>query len=326
MKITLSVIKADIGGYVGHSESCPDASAKASECLAKAKKNGLLVDCQVTRYGDDLQLIMTPQQLSSSHKTQKPSGETFVASTEVTKPLELYSAGQDLPSDAFSGNIKGMGPAIAEMEIEERKAEPVITFMADKTSPGVWNMPLYETFNDPFDTFDLVITANMHSGFTFKFHDACKTSSRAKNRFVVQPADYEVDPRLCFVIMPFRSYFNSVYAVIKRTARARGMTCRRADEVIGQGSIMDKIWSLIGSAEVVIADITENNCNVYHEIGIARALGKTPILLWAEGGDTISSDLVGLEYIKYENLIDGDRELSWRLGMAIDEIMKRVAS
>ncbi len=31
MKITLSVIKADVGGYVGHSESHPDVLAKAEE-------------------------------------------------------------------------------------------------------------------------------------------------------------------------------------------------------------------------------------------------------------------------------------------------------
>jgi len=62
MNITLSVIKADIGGYVGHSESHPDVIAKGEECVAKAKKDGLLVDYHVTKCGDDLQLIMTHQQ------------------------------------------------------------------------------------------------------------------------------------------------------------------------------------------------------------------------------------------------------------------------
>jgi fructose 1,6-bisphosphate aldolase/phosphatase len=55
VKVTLSVIKADIGGYVGHSESYPDIICKANECLNKAKKDGLLIDCQATKYGDDLQ-------------------------------------------------------------------------------------------------------------------------------------------------------------------------------------------------------------------------------------------------------------------------------
>ncbi len=40
MSITLSVIKADIGGYVGHSESHPDLLVKADENMAKAKREG----------------------------------------------------------------------------------------------------------------------------------------------------------------------------------------------------------------------------------------------------------------------------------------------
>ena len=59
MKITLSVIKADIGGYVGHSESHPDVMAKAEEYMARAKKEDLLIDFHVTSCGDDLQLVMT---------------------------------------------------------------------------------------------------------------------------------------------------------------------------------------------------------------------------------------------------------------------------
>jgi fructose 1,6-bisphosphate aldolase/phosphatase len=43
-----------------------------------------------------------------------------VAGTEVAKEQGLYGAGQDILKDAFSGNVKGMGPAVAEMEFEER--------------------------------------------------------------------------------------------------------------------------------------------------------------------------------------------------------------
>ena len=59
MSITLSVIKADIGGYVGHSDSHPEVMAKADECLARSKQEGLLIDYHVTKCGDDVQLIMT---------------------------------------------------------------------------------------------------------------------------------------------------------------------------------------------------------------------------------------------------------------------------
>ena len=62
--------------------------------------------------------------------------DTFVKGTEVAKKLNS-TAPADLLSDAF-GNVKGMGPGVAEMEIEERTSEPVIIFMADKTPRAPW--------------------------------------------------------------------------------------------------------------------------------------------------------------------------------------------
>jgi len=98
--------------------------------------------------------------------------ETFKEVTaKVSKPLKLYAAGQDLLVEAFSGNVKGMGPGVAEMEIEERPSEPFIVFAADKTEPGAWNLPLYKIFADPFNTAGLVIDPALHGGFTFRVFD-----------------------------------------------------------------------------------------------------------------------------------------------------------
>lgn len=171
MRITLSVIKADVGGYVGHSESHPDLLSRAAECLVKPKSDGLLVDYHVTKCGDDLQLIMTHQQGEDNEIIHKLAWDTFVDCTEVARALKLHGAGQDLLADAFSGNVRGMGPGVAEMEFEERGAETVIIFMADKTSSGAWNLPLYKIFADPFNTVGLVIADNMHDGFSFEVHD-----------------------------------------------------------------------------------------------------------------------------------------------------------
>src|SRR3989304_6796258 len=107
--ITLSVIKADIGGYVGHSSSHPDILDSARQSLEKAKKQGLLIDFYVTRCGDDLELIMTHQQGTDNERIHKLAWDTFRTGTEVARKLKLYGAGQDLLADAFSGNVKGMG-------------------------------------------------------------------------------------------------------------------------------------------------------------------------------------------------------------------------
>jgi fructose 1,6-bisphosphate aldolase/phosphatase len=169
--ITVSVIKADIGGWVGHSAIHPALIESADTKLAAAKTSGLLVDYHVSACGDDLQLIMTHRHGVDHEPMHRLAWETFEAGTQVAKDLHLYGAGQDLLTDAFSGNVRGQGPGVAEMEFVERKSEPVLIFMADKTSAGAWNLPLYKMFDDPFTTAGLVIAPTMHQGFRFEVHD-----------------------------------------------------------------------------------------------------------------------------------------------------------
>lgn len=206
MKVTLSVIKADIGGYVGHSESHPDILVLAGECLSKAKKSGMLIDYHVTKCGDDLELIMTHQQGEENTEIHKLSWDTFVKCTDLAKKLSLYGAGQDLLADSFAGNVKGMGPGVAEMELEERKSEPVVIFMADKTSAGAWNMPLYKMFADPFNTIGLVIAPNMHQGFSFEVHDV------KEHKKLVLNAPEEIYDLLVFIGAPSRYVVKAIYS------------------------------------------------------------------------------------------------------------------
>jgi len=169
-KITLSVLKADVGGFVGHGSVHPDMLEKARETLKQEGKD-TLIDFFVTNVGDDINLVLTHREGINSEKIHTLAWKTFQNCTEVAKKLKMYGAGQDLLSDAFAGNIKGMGPGLAEMEFTERTSEPVIVFMADKTEPGAWNLPLYKMFADPFNTIGLVIDPKMHDGFVFEVMD-----------------------------------------------------------------------------------------------------------------------------------------------------------
>ena len=205
MSVTLSVIKADVGGYVGHSESHPEILAKASEHMDKAKKQGLLIDYRVTKCGDDLQLIMSHQRGEEDEKIHKHAWDTFVDCTQVARRLKLHGAGQDLLSEAFTGTVKGMGPGVAEMEFEERAAETIIVFMADKTSAGAWNLPLYRMFADPFNTIGLVIASNMHTGFSFEVHDV------KEHRKITFDAPEEIYDLLVFIGATSRYMVKAVY-------------------------------------------------------------------------------------------------------------------
>jgi fructose 1,6-bisphosphate aldolase/phosphatase len=169
--VTISVIKADIGGYVGHSASHPAIIELAEKALERAKSKGVIHDFRVTNVGDDLDLIMTHYRGTNNRVIHRLAWDLFMEGTQLAKELKLYGAGQDMLADAFSGNVKGMGPGVAEMSFVERKSEPIIVFAADKCAPGAWNLPLYRMFADPFNTIGLVIDPSMHDGFRFEVHD-----------------------------------------------------------------------------------------------------------------------------------------------------------
>jgi fructose 1,6-bisphosphate aldolase/phosphatase len=171
MKITFSIIKADVGGWPGHATVHPDLMDIASRQLGKEKKDDTIIDFHVTHVGDDLELLMTHTRGVDNQKIHMLSWDIFEMATKRAEELKLYGAGQDLLADAFSGNIKGMGPGCAEMEFTERKAEPVVAFMMDKTEPGAFNLPIYKMFADPFNTAGLVIDPNCHAGFRFEIWD-----------------------------------------------------------------------------------------------------------------------------------------------------------
>lgn len=204
-KITLTVIKADVGSYVGHAKVHPDLMVVARAALDEAVSAGTLIDFYVAAVGDDLQLIMTHTKGTDSDEIHKLAWNTFEKCAGRAKELKLYGAGQDLLVDAFSGNIRGMGPGVAEMEIVERGSEPVVIFMADKTEPGAWNYPLYKIFADPFNTPGLVIDPKMHQGFIFEVHDLLE---RKKILFSTPEDLYTL---LTFIGVPSRYCIKAVY-------------------------------------------------------------------------------------------------------------------
>ncbi len=170
MKVTLTHIKADIGSLPGHTTVHEDVLNEVKRFL-KEQSKGVLWDHFVGYVGDDIQITMVHDNGVNASEVHKLAWDAFKAGTEVAKKLGLYGAGQDLLKDSFSGNIKGMGPGIAEMDITPRRSEPFIVYMMDKTEPGAFNYPIFKMFADPFNTPGLVIDQSMHTGFKFEVWD-----------------------------------------------------------------------------------------------------------------------------------------------------------
>ncbi len=169
MKITVSVIKADVGGIGGHTRPS-DALIEAVRKTVKSSGN-LLIDHYIGYCGDDVHIVMSHTHGMDSDKIHKLAWDAFMAGTQVAKQEGLYGAGQDLLKDSFSGNVKGMGPGVAEMEFEERPNEAFTVFAADKTEPGAFNYPIYRMFVDSLSNTGLIVNKSLASGVIINVMD-----------------------------------------------------------------------------------------------------------------------------------------------------------
>jgi len=159
MKITVSVIKADVGGIGGH--TLP--SDGLLNAIRKTVKDAgeLLIDHYIGYCGDDSHIVMTHTKGIDNKEIHQLAWNAFMAGTKVAKEEGLYGAGQDLLKDSFSGNIKGMGPGVAEMEFDERPNEVFTVFAADKTEPGAFNYPIYKLFVDALSNTGLIVNKSL---------------------------------------------------------------------------------------------------------------------------------------------------------------------
>ncbi len=169
MKITVSVIKADVGGIGGHTRPS-DALIDAVRKTVKSSGN-LLIDHYIGYCGDDVHIVMSHTHGMDNDKIHKLAWDAFMAGTQVAKQEGLYGAGQDLLKDSFSGNVKGMGPGVAEMEFEERPNEAFTVFAADKTEPGAFNYPIYRMFVDSLSNTGLIVNKSLASGVIINVMD-----------------------------------------------------------------------------------------------------------------------------------------------------------
>jgi hypothetical protein len=102
-----------------------------------------------------------------------------------------------------------------------------------------------------------------------------------------------------FVLMPFKAKLEKVYTDhIKKLGDELGLVVRRADDIFSPRPFMDKVWDGICAAQLVLADCTEKNANVFYEIGMAHTVGKKVVLITRSDKD-IPSDIKHFDYLNY---------------------------
>lgn len=99
-------------------------------------------------------------------------------------------------------------------------------------------------------------------------------------------------------MMPFAPEFDVVYEVIESAVGDAGLHCARADDIWEHDHVMEDVLSLLWRSQIVIADLTGRNTNVFYETGLAHALPRRTVLLTQEPAD-IPFDLRSIRYLQY---------------------------
>ncbi len=121
-------------------------------------------------------------------------------------------------------------------------------------------------------------------------------------------------PRTCFVISPIGSDGTDIHRkfkevldyIVRPAVEESGYDLRviRADDIEQTGSIIKDILQSLLDAYVVIADLTNQNPNVFYELGVRHALKPRTILI-NEKSEDIPFDLKDYRTIIYENSTKG---------------------
>ena len=136
----------------------------------------------------------------------------------------------------------------------------------------------------------------------------------------------EGDVLSCFVAMPIRSegtpeheHFSAIYEVISDSVTSFGMKCERIDHDSSTGNITKGIVQKLAESDLVIADLSDLNPNVFYELGVRHALRRSGTILIIDKvkTDRLPFDINQYRVISYEGTLPGSRKLASELRLFI---------
>ena len=237
-RITLSVIKAAIGSIGGHTKPSKSMLGIVRARLEQAKGR-LLLDGLVTHTGDDIAIIMSHIQGVGASEIHQFAWDCFLSATKQASAAGLYGAGQDLLVDAPSGNVRGAGPAVAEIEFlrdsqsEDRPAEAFLVFAADKCGPGAYNYPLYSVFCDPMHNGGLLLNPKLRRGFTLTIIDM-EHSAKDADRVIQLDVPERVWDVACLLQNPDRFAIEAIHSRYDSDEQIVSVSATRLHNIAGK--------------------------------------------------------------------------------------------
>jgi len=138
-------------------------------------------------------------------------------------------------------------------------------------------------------------------------------AEQARSRRIALAGDESAARSHAFIAMPFNDSHEDVFEFgIKPAVHAARLNCHRMDEVPFTGDIVTLMRERIASAEIVVADVSEANPNVYLEIGYAWGVA-VPCVLVCNKKNELKFDVSGQKCLFYGSIKDLQAKLSREL-------------
>jgi tetratricopeptide (TPR) repeat protein len=148
--------------------------------------------------------------------------------------------------------------------------------------------------------------------------------------FVATLPDRDYDARMTklFVAMPFGRRpvhgepfnFDSLYeSVIVPACKAAGWDWLRADEIVVPGLITEQVLREIIAADLLLAEISTHNPNVYYELGIRQSLSTGGSLILAQLGTELPFDVANQRVLFYGDTAEELTTLAETLTAALQD-------
>lgn len=217
-------------------------------------------------------------------------------------------------------------PVLSEYEVARALNKPTLVFVKEVTTRDlrleefiqqIGSQVIYARFKSANDLIKLAQVALFNliidSYRRFRLTPADVKEPRYKQEVEVRTKRSRRDKRFCFVIMPigkagtrehkeFKAVFESLIkpsVEMDDRRKSTGLRCERADEEVKTGNIPADIIEKLASAEIVIADLTTWNPNVFYELGVRHSLRQKTIMIAQQNVD-IPFDVKSYRVIFYD--------------------------
>jgi fructose 1,6-bisphosphate aldolase/phosphatase len=170
--------KADVGGVGGHVVAAEEVKSVIARFVLHNnlfRGEPMFTSLIVTHTGDDVAVTGIISEHVDQSVVDELMWDALQEGADKAAELGLYGPGQDLVADAFTGNLRGAGPASVTLPMPVRKdnaSQTVLVSFADKTEPMAFNYFATGAYLLPrFNTGLVIAASKMKRGYLMDIVD-----------------------------------------------------------------------------------------------------------------------------------------------------------